>query len=41
MKLREEEISDLVYLGRRFEEIDSIVDELEEIYSQIFENKMK
>ena len=81
MKLREEEISDLVYLGRRldkvlkylidskselkdnflkyiddyflpiingnitqeeedyfFEEMDGAVDELEEIYSQIFEN---
>jgi len=84
MKLREEEISDLVYLGRRldkvlkylidskselkdnflkyiddyflpiingnitqeeedyfFEEMDGAVDELEEIYSQIFENKIK
>lgn len=83
MKLREEEISDLVYLGRRldkvlkyltefnseykdiflkyiddyfipiiegniseeeedyfFEEIDIIVDELEEILHQIFENKI-
>jgi len=81
MKLREEEISDLVYLGRRldkvleyltktnsplkqafldytndyfipiidgditqeeedyfFEEMDNVVDELEEIYSQTFEN---
>jgi hypothetical protein len=81
MKLREEEISDLVYLGKRldkvlkylidsklelkdnflkyindyflpiingnitqeeedyfFEEMDGAVDELEEIYSQIFEN---
>ena len=84
MKLREEEISDLVYLGRRldkvlkylidskselkdnflkyvnvyflpiingnitqeeedyfFDEMDSAVDELEEIYSQTFENKIK
>ena len=84
MKLREEEISDLVYLGRRldkvlkylidskselkdnflkyvdvyflpiingnitqeeedyfFDEMDSTVDELEEIYSQTFENKIK
>jgi hypothetical protein len=83
MKLREEEISDLVYLGRRldkvlkhliefnseykdiflkyiddyfipiiegniseeeedyfFEEIDIIVDELEEILHQIFENRI-
>ena len=82
MKLKEEEISDLIYLGRRldkvlkylidsnselkdnfleyidsyflpiingnitqeeedyfFEEMDSAIDELEEIYSQIFENK--
>lgn len=82
MKLREEEISDLVYLGRRldrvleyliktesqladeflkyteiyfipiingnitqeeedyfFDEMDTIVDELEEIYSKKFENK--
>jgi hypothetical protein len=84
MKLKEEEISDLAYLGRRldkvllyliesksdlkdsflkyvdiyfipiingiknqeeedyfFEEMDSIVDELEELYSQTFENKIK
>lgn len=84
MKLKEEEISDLVYLGRRldrvlkylienkselkndfleyvnmyfipiidgditqeeedyfFDEMDSAVDELEEIYSQTFENKIK
>ena len=84
MKLKEEEISDLIYLGRRldkvlkylidsnselkdnfleyidsyflpiingnitqeeedyfFDEMDSTVDELEEIYSQTFENKIK
>jgi hypothetical protein len=83
MKLREEEISDLIYLGRRldkvlaylikeksefkddflkyvdiyflpiiegninqeeedyfFEEMDNAIDELEEIFSQIFENKI-
>jgi hypothetical protein len=84
MKLREDEISDLVYLGRRldkvlkylteskselkdnfleyinnyflpiingnitqeeedylFEEMDSAIDEFEEIFSQIFENKIQ
>jgi len=83
MKLREEEVSDLVYLGKRldkvlkyliesksefkdnfleyinnyflpiingditqeeedyfFEEMDNIIDELEEIFSQTFENKI-
>jgi hypothetical protein len=83
MKLKEEEISDLVYLGRRldkvleyliktkstlknaflkyvddyflpiiegditeeekdyfFDEMETVVDELEEIYSQTFENKI-